>query len=135
MFAANADHQVGTCFAAAFGRNLHKFTDALAVKYGKWIVFQDFHAKVFWQEFTFGVIATEAEAGLSQIVGAETKEFSGLGQFISKQCGTRQFNHGAAGIVEADLLFGHNFAGNSVNFFFEEDHFIFADSKRNFDLR
>src|SRR5579883_2589518 len=80
VFAANAELEVAARVAAPFGGGLDQLADPLAVDRYERIGRQDPQFRIGAKEAR-GIVATDAECGLREIVGAEGEELRGLGDF------------------------------------------------------
>ena len=81
MFAADAELDFWSGFAAFLDRDLHQLADAILIDRGKRISFHNFQLGVMRQERS-AVVAAHPERGLSEIIGAEAEEFRCFGDLI-----------------------------------------------------
>ena len=133
VFAADAEFDVFSRFAAFFDGDLHEFADAGLVEAGEWVFLEDFVLGVGVEEGSH-VVAADAESGLGEVVCAEAEELSGLCDFVSCDGAARHFDHGSDEVVEFDLLLGHDFLGDAVNDFDLEVEFLLEANERNHDF-
>src|ERR1700761_3830058 len=101
MLAANAELDASPCRPAAIGGDADHLADALRVERDERVLLDDAELLVLADKAR-GVVARDAEHGLSQIVGAKAEERGGLGYVGRKQGGARQFDHCADLIGEFD---------------------------------
>src|SRR5215831_7279379 len=92
MFATDAQLDLRPRAPSFLHRDLHQFTDAGLIDRGKRIFLYDFQFLVRREEGA-RIVAAHAEAGLREIVGAETEKLRGLGNLIRSERAARDFNH------------------------------------------
>ena len=127
MFAADTTVKRRIFSFAQLHRHIHEFTHALCVQAGKWVEFIDFLFIVCGQEFS-GVVPTEAECHLRQIVGAKAEEIRFFRNFVCGEGGTGNLNHGAYLIMQiAARCFDFLIGSGNYNILYKLELFDFAN--------
>ena len=133
MFAADAELDVRAGLAALGDGDLHELANAGAVERGEGVLLEDFRLGVGHEEGAH-VVATDAESGLGEVVGAEAEELGALGDLVGGERAARDFDHGADLIVELHLFLGHHFLGNAMDDFRLEVEFLLEADERDHHL-
>ena len=104
MFAADADFEIGFDAAAALCGDAHQLAHAFAIEHLKRIVGKDFAIDISRQKAA-RIVAAQTKSRLRQIVSAEGKERSMLGDFVRGQSSTGQFDHRAHLVFDLHAVF------------------------------
>src|SRR5260221_2499051 len=137
MFAADADLQIWTRFAAFFDAHADHYAHALDIERLERVAGENaglLFVHIVGEEAS-RVVAREAHHGLRQVVGAEAEEFSDLGDFVGKQNGARQLHHGADGVRNFHAGGLEQTVRNFARGLVENRHLFSVESERNHDLR
>ena len=113
MLATDADFHAGAGLATQFYGDAHELGQAIPIDGLEGILGEDALLDVIDQETLLGVVTADAESGLGEIVGAEGEELGVLGDLISRQGCTGDFDHRAEFVIDFDALFRHDFFGHS----------------------
>ena len=92
MFTADANFELGFRLASSVNGQLDKLSDAGLVQRNKRILRKNTLADVVREKFP-GIISTQTERHLGQIICAKGKEISDCGNPVSHQCRARNLNH------------------------------------------
>src|SRR5947208_4661054 len=98
MFATDAQLDFRASTLAFFDRNLHELADASLVDRSKGVPLDDFQLLIRSEEGA-GIVAAHRQGGLSQVVGAETEELSGLRDLIRREGAAGHFDHRSDQII------------------------------------
>ncbi len=136
MFAADTDFEILLGPAPAFYTNLDELTDAGLVKGREWIIVHHLSILIGGQKRA-RVVAAQAQASLSEIVGAEAEELSMLRDLGGGEGGTGNFNHCPDSIfqlVGSETVLLSYLGGSRVDDGFLEFQFLRITNERNHDL-
>ena len=104
MLAADADFQVGVRAAPELHAHLHETSHTFLVKDGERVCLQDALMDIFRQELPC-VVTGITEGHLGQVIRTEGEELCHLGDLVSGEGCTRDFNHRANHVFHLHAFF------------------------------
>ena len=133
VFAADTAVQMAVCALAERNCHLHEFADADSVETCKRIGLIDLCLIVTGQELAC-VVTAEAEGHLSKVVCAEAEEVCFRCDFVSGECCSGDFDHGADFVFEIDACFFDDCVSSVDNRLLAELQFFDFADERNHDF-